>query len=69
MSRLSQPSDELATTSYADLGEHRLWMILHCVRGDEEVAGNIGGRMPGDDLTADVALARGQAIRREQQAD
>ena len=42
-------------------------MILHGIAGDEEAAGDVGGRMPRDHLAADVALARCQTVRREQQ--
>jgi hypothetical protein len=38
-------------------------MVLHGVGGDEEAAGDVGGRMPGDHLTADVALAGRQTVR------
>src|SRR5437763_4031720 len=64
-----QPSHQFATAADADLGEHRLQVVLHRVGGDEQAPGDVDGRMPGDHLTADAALTRRQTVGPEQQAD
>ena len=55
--------DEFAPTPDADLGEDRLEMVLHRVRGQIQPAGDLVGRQALGDQLGDRLLTLGEAVR------
>ena len=64
-----QSCDQLDPAAHADLGEHRLQVVLHGVGGDEKAFGDLRGGPPGQHLATHVALPRRQSVTGEEQSE